>query len=291
MNLLQNEHSVEDLAAALETARSAVHGQTLKEQRPRRRQDKVIAEKLEESFLESRGTYGSPRLQRCLVAKGVRCGKNRIRRLMIERGLRPRQKRAFRPCTTQSDPTVWMWVPNWLAKVPTPDRPGQIWVADITYIPTEEGWLYLAVELDACSRRITGWAVRNDLATPLVSEAWERAIFANQPDPGLLHHSDRGSQYTSKDFSSRLRSAGACASMSRKGSPYDNAMAESFFATLKAECFAGYIPKTRAEARLMIFDFIDGFYNTHRLHSALDYQSPVQFERSFHSTNPTNTQT
>ena len=289
MNALEHEHALEELAATLEVSRSAFHGQDQKEQRPRRRQDLAIGQKLEESFVKSRCTYGSPRLRRCLVASGIRCGKNRINRLMRERGLRPRQKRRFRPQTTQSDPTVWMWVPNWMAKVPTPDRPGQIWVADITYIPTEEGWLYLAVELDACSRRVTGWAVRDDLSTPLVSEAWERAVFANRPDPGLLHHSDRGSQYSSDDFSSRLQSAGACASMSRKGNPYDNAMAESFFATLKAECFAGYVPKTRAEARLMIFEFIDGFYNTHRLHSSLGYRSPQQFELSFHSNQPNNT--
>lgn len=281
MNSLQHEYPVRELAEALEVSRSGFHGQRQKGQRPRRRQDAEIAVKLEEHFVESRCTYGSPRLRICLSAEGTRCGKNRINRLMRERGLRPRQKRRFRPCTTRSDPKVWMWVPNWMAKVPTPDRPGRIWVADITYIPTEEGWLYLAIELDACSRRITGWSVRDDLSTALVSEAWERAVFAGRPDPGLLHHSDRGCQYTSEEFRRRLQSARAGASMSRKGNPFDNALAETFFSTLKAECFGNYIPKTRAEARLMLFDYIESFYNTHRLHSALGYRSPTQFELAF----------
>jgi putative transposase len=279
MDFLHDQHPVEELAEALGVSRSGFYAQRQKAQRPRRCADAEIGNVLEALFAGSRQTYGSPRLRHALRGEGVSCGKNRINRLMRERGLRPRQKRRFKPRTTRSDPTLRV-AENWLAKVPTPDHPNQIWVADITYLPTAEGWLYLAIELDACSRRVTGWATREDLSTPLVSEAWERAVFATLPDPGLLHHSDRGSQYASSDFRSLLQTAGACASMSQRGNPYDNALAESFFATLKTECFAGYVPKTRAEARLMLFDFIDGFYNTRRLHSSLGYRSPIEFELS-----------
>jgi transposase InsO family protein len=198
---------------------------------------------------------------------------------MRQNGLRPRQKRRFRPQTTLSKHPLAL-SQNWLAKVPAPDRPNQIWLADITYIPTAEGWLYLAAELDACSRKIVGWSTRKDLSNPLVLEAWHRATQRYSPAPGLLHHSDRGSQYASSDFQSLLQKSGASCSMSRCANPYDNAMMESFFATLKTECFGRLIPPTRAAARLMLFDYIEGFYNTHRRHSSLGQRSPLEFEQS-----------
>jgi putative transposase len=194
--------------------------------------------------------------------------------------LRPRQKRRRgRPVTTDSkhrEPVA----ANWLAKVPAPDRPDQTWVADITCIDTGEGWLYLAGILDACTRRCVGWQTGETMEAELVTQAWQKAVHSRRPGPGLLHHSDRGSQYASGAMAALLAQSGAAASMSRKGNCYDNAMMESFWATLKAECFAGERPPTRQAARLQIFDYIEGFYNRTRLHSSLGYKSPLAFEQT-----------
>ena len=231
-------------------------------------------------FIASRKTYGSPRILHALRKTGRRCGKNRIARLMRENHLRPTQKRRFRPKTTQSDHKLPI-AQNWLARMPAPDRPRQIWVADITYIQTAEGWLYLSGILDACSRRCVGWQADDSLATSLVTRAWRNAWKSQRPDPGLVHHSDRGIQYASTDFRALLHSCGAAPSMSRKANCYDNAMMESFWATLKTECFGSSIPQTKQQAKLMLFDYIETFYNRSRLHSALGYQSPLEFENNF----------
>lgn len=279
MEKMKNDYPLAELAEALAVSRSGFHAHQHKEKGSRRQRDKELAPLLTSLFEESRKTYGSPRLTHALRQAGQRCGKNRVRRLMRASGLRPRQKRRFRPLTTQSNHDSPI-AENWLERIPSPERPNQVWVADITYLPTAQGWLYLACELDLCSRRVTGWATRADLSSLLVSEAWARAIFSTPPDPGLLHHSDRGSQYASGSFRALLESARAAASMSRKANPYDNAVMESFFATLKTECFAEHIPQTHAEAKLMLFDYIEGFYNPRRLHSSLGYLSPHQFEIS-----------
>ena len=230
-----------------------------------------------------RDAFGS--VGHALRRRGWRCGKNRIARLMRSRGLRARQKRGFRPKTTHSDHKLPL-APNWLARIPKPDRPGQVWLGDITYVQTQEGWLYLSGILDHCSRRCVGWHVDDSLESSLVTRAWEKAS-KNQPlKPGLLHHSDRGVQYASTPFQSLLHSCGAAASMSRKANPYDNAIMESFFATLKTECLQNQIPKSRREAKLILFDYIETFYNRYRLHSSLGYQSPLEFEGNF--TKPNN---
>jgi putative transposase len=276
--MLKETYALDQLLTTLEVSKSGLHAHRHKAQGPRRQKDQELIEMIKPIFKQSRGTYGSPRLCAALRAQGQRCGKNRIARLMRQSGLRARQKRRFRPQTTLSKHNLPV-VKNWLAKIPAPDRPNQIWLADITYIPTAEGWLYLAVELDACSRKIAGWSTRADLSTALVLEAWRRAIHRYPPAPGLLHHSDRGCQYASSDFQSRLQKAGACSSMSRPANPYDNAIVESFFATLKTECFGQRLPPTRALARLMLFDYIEGFYNSHRRHSSLGNRSPLEFEQ------------
>ena len=280
MHLLQNQFPQTDLAQTLQVSRSGFVAHEHRDQRPRRQADLQIKSRLQLAFAQSRQTYGSPRLRVHLQRDGYRCGKNRLARLMRELGLRPKQKRRFRPQTTRTDPCRPAAI-NWLAKVPAPNRPDQIWVSDITYIPTKEGWVYLAATLDACSRKCVGYAIAESLETTLVTEAWKRAQTDRRPAPGLLHHSDRGIQYTSSRFERLLLESETTPSMSRPGNPYDNALIESFFATLKTECFGTLIPATKAQAKLMVFEYIEAFYNPKRFHSALDYRSPVEFENQF----------
>ncbi len=277
---MQKDHSLPALAQALEVSASGFFAHRQKDQGQRRQEDQALSRVIVPVFAASRQTYGSPRVTAALRQDGQRCGKNRVARLMREHALHPRQKRRWRPQTTQSNHTHPV-AENWLAKVPAPERPDQVWVADITYIDTGEGWLYLAGLLDACSRRCVGWQTGTTLEATLVTQAWQKAVQARDPDPGLLHHSDRGVQYASGAMAALLAEQGAAASMSRRGNCYDNAMMESFWATLKAECFAGERPATRQAAKLQIFDYIEGFYNRHRLHSSLGYQSPLAFERTF----------
>jgi putative transposase len=281
---MKKVHGLTDMAGALEISKSGFFAHQRKEERPRAQQDKQLASAIEPIFVASRRTYGSPRIMHALRRSGWRCGKNRIARLMRSRDLRARQKRRFRPKTTQSDPKLPV-APNWLAKLPKPDRPGQVWLADITYIQTEEGWLYFSGILDHCSRRCVAWHADDSLESSLVTTTWKKACTNHSLQPGLLHHSDRGVQYASTQFQTLLQSGGATASMSRKGNPYDNAMMESFFATLKTECFEKQIPKSRREAKLVLFDYIETFYNRYRLHSSLGYQSPLEFENNFNRHN------
>jgi putative transposase len=265
---------------ALSVSRSGYHAHLHKAQRPRRRQDAQLANEIRAAFTASRQTYGSPRLVHCLRDKGLHHGKNRIARIMREQHLCVRQKRRFVPRTTITDKTSPV-APNHLLLRPAPTRTNEVWVTDITYLPTREGWLYLAAEMDLYSRRILGWSTHETLATALPNAALERALQTrNSKQNGLLHHSDRGCQYTSTEFRNRLKLRGITASMSRKANCYDNAAMESFWATLKAECFGTIIPTTRAQARSMVFDYIETFYNPVRLHSALGFQSPVAFEHS-----------
>jgi putative transposase len=284
MQQMRASHSLTEMADALAVSKSGFFAHQRKGERPRARQDNELSQAIEPIFVASRKTYGSPRIMHALRRSGWRYGKNRIARLMRSRGLRARQKRRFRPQITRSDHKLPV-APNWLAKIPKPDRPGQVWLADITCIQTQEGWLYLSGVLDHCSRRCIGWHAQESLASSLVSRVWEKACL-NQPiAPGLLHHSDRGVQYASTQFQTLLHSRGATASMSRKANPYDNAIMESFFATLKTECFQNQIPKSRREAKLILLDYFETFYNRSRLHSALQYQSPLEFENKFNTNN------
>src|ERR1044071_2400977 len=196
---------------------------------------------------------------------------------MRERGLEAKQKRRQRPCTTRSNPALPV-AANVLGAVPAPTTINQQRVSDITYIAPREGWLYLAGTLDCYSRRLVGWQVSTSLESDVVLSAARRAFAGQQPAKGLIYHSDRGCQYASRECRELLQQHGAQQSMSRVGNCYDNAMMESFWATLKTECFDGYIPATRAEAKSMLFDYIEVFYNRQRRHSALGYRSPLQFE-------------
>ena len=274
----QSCYSVAEMCLALGVSRSGLYDHTLKNQRDRRQEDAILAEQISLIFLESRHTYGCRRIQQMLRRQGLQCGKNRICRLMEEQGLQPVQKRRFRPQTTQSRHAEAI-APNRLQELAeAPQRPNQVWTADLTYIPTlEEGWSYLAAEMDLCSKRIAGWNLDDSLAAPLAVEAFQRAV-RRWPAPEL-HHSDRGVQYAAQDFRNTLQLYNVTPSMSRKGCCYDNAAMESFFATLKTECFQNRIPKNRAQARAMLFDYIETFYNPKRLHSALSYLSPLEFEK------------
>jgi putative transposase len=279
MEMMKSEHPVTEMADALEVSASGYAGHRQKDQRPRRQEDRRLEAELVPIFEQSRRTYGSPRLHDALRKRGYRCGKNRVARLQKSLGLRPKQKRRWRPTTTKSERRLPV-AENWLAKVPAADRPDQIWASDITYIETLEGWLYLAAILDLCSRRVAGWNVSQELTTPLVTGAWEKAWHQRQPAPGLLHHSDRGCQYASETYQGLLHKSGATASMSAAGNCYDNAAMESFWATLKTECFGDLVPPTKQQATLMIFDYIEAFYNRSRSHSSLEYKSPLEFESS-----------
>jgi transposase InsO family protein len=278
---LKSEYASSELCQALEISSSGWLAHRQKDQRPRRREDRRLVALLEPIFRHSRGTYGSPRLRAALQLTGQRCGKNRIHRLMRQQRWRARQKRRFRPRTTHSSHPLPI-AANRLAQTHQPIRPNQVWQSDITYIPTAQGWMYLAVTLDRFSRRVVGWQLSASLETRLVTEALRRAQRERRPCPGLLHHSDRGVQYASRACRALLATYQMEPSMSRKGNCYDNALVESFFATLKTECFGALPPATPEQARLMIFDYIETFYNPKRLHSALGFKSPVDFEKQFH---------
>ena len=228
-------------------------------------------------FAESRNTYGSCRVQAVLAEQGLRGSRKRVARLMQADNLKPKTVRPFKVVTTDSKHNLPV-APNRLNQQFRAEQFDKTWVTDITYVPTAEGWLYLAVVLDLYSRRIVGWAMSESLHRQLVIDALQMALTTRQPAPGLLHHSDRGSQYASDDYQALLTKAEMIGSMSRKGNCDDNAPVESFFGTLKTELVFHRQYATWAEARLDIFEYIEIFYNRIRRHSALGFKSPVNFE-------------
>ena len=244
---------------------------------PRAAEDQALVQQIDQIHARSRQTYGSPRVVEELRKEGRRHGRNRIARLMKEEGLCGRQKGRYRVKTTDSNHDQPI-APNRLTEVPKATAPNQIWVADITYIETKEGWLYLAAVLDLYSRKIVGWAMSERIDTLLVLNALGMALRHRHPPVNLLFHSDRGVQYASADYRRALSQAGLVASMSRNGNCYDNATMESFWSTLKLELIYRCNFATRGQARSQIFDYIETFYNRQRAHSALGYHSPVDFE-------------
>jgi putative transposase len=243
----------------------------------RQRQDLVYLAHIRTAFALSNGTYGSPRMHRDLVDEGHEIGRHRTARLMRENRLVARQKRRFKR-TTDSE-HAWPVAPNLVAQDFTAEAPDRKWGADISYIWTAEGWLYLAVVLDLFSRRVVGWATSDRLKRALAIEALQRAIATRNPSPGLVHHSDRGSQYCSVDYQALLRKHGVLISMSGRGNCYDNSMVETFFKTIKSELIRPVAWQTRAQAENAVARYIDGFYNPVRRHSSLGFQSPIAFER------------
>jgi len=236
--------------------------------------DAVVLSQIRKIHSASYGTYGAPRVHAELVANGVRVGRKRVARLMAKAGLVGVSRRKFVTTTVRG---AGRQAPDLIDRNFTADKPDLLWVADITYVPTAAGFLYLAVVLDACSRRIVGWAMSPRLLTQLVLDALDMALAARRAN-GVIHHSDQGSQYTSIEFGQRCREAGVRPSMGSVGDAYDNAMCESFFATLECELFARRRFKSQSEARTAIFEFIEGFYNRRRRHSSIGYLSPVEYE-------------
>lgn len=243
----------------------------------RAQEDEALIQQIKRLHSHSKGTYGAPRIHAKLAREDVRVGRKRVARLMRVAELQGVSRRK-RYGTTQRQPDARP-APDLVERNFKTAGPDELWVADITYVSTWSGWLYLAVVMDAWSRRVVGWAMNTHLRTQLVLDALAMSVRQRRPE-AVIHHSDQGSQYTSLAFGKRCREAGVRPSMGSVGDCFDNALCESFFATLECELLERESFHTPAQARLAVFEFIEGWYNLHRLHSALDYVSPIQFERS-----------
>jgi transposase InsO family protein len=275
---MHDHYSISELAEAFAVSRSGYHAWAGRPPCARAQADAQLAPLIAAAHTEGRHEYGSPRVMRWLQKRGHRCGRRRIGRLMRQMGLSQRQRRRFKPVSLTDSNHGLPIAPNLLAhRMPTL-KPDAVWVADITYVPTDEGWLYVAGVLDRCTRRCVGWAFDTTLATTLPLAALAMALTQRKPPSGLVHHSDRGVQYASAAYRQRLAQAGVVPSMSRRGNCYDNAMMESFWSTLKRGLIHGQTFATRAQACAAIFEWIEVFYNRTRFHSALDCKSPVDFE-------------
>ena len=242
----------------------------------RQRDDMALLAHIRAAFRESNESYGVPRMYHELRDRGINIGRRRIARLMRENNMKGRKKARFKRTTDSCH--AYPVATNLLDQDFTVQKPNQCWVSDISYIWTNEGWLYLAVVIDLYARRVVGWATSDRLKTQIVTDAMKRAIALRNPEPGLIFHSDRGSQYCADEHMKTLKSIAAIPSMSGKGNCYDNAVAESFFKTIKSELIWNTIWQTRQQATLEIARYIDTFYNTKRRHSSCDYTSPIQYE-------------
>ena len=276
MTAHQAVHPVAVLCRTLGVSPSGYYAWRKRPLSPRARADVELTAQIQAVHRDSRGTYGAPRIHAELAAEGIPIGRKRVARLMRVAGLQGVSRRKFR--TTVRDETARP-APDLVDRQFTVASPDRLWVADITYVPTWAGVLYLAVVLDAWSRRVIGWAMESHLRTELVVAALDMAVAQRRPTD-VIHHSDQGCQYTSLAFGGRCRAAGVRPSMGSVGDAYDNALCESFFATLECELLDRQRFPTQADARLAVFDFIEGWYNPRRRHSALDYRSPMIFERT-----------
>lgn len=272
-------HSIRTLCRVLKVARSAYNEWRKGTAEPAAEQ--ALRVHIRALHARSRGTYGRPRLTQALQAEGFTVNHKKVGRLMREEGLAGIPKRRFQGSTTDSKHDHG-FAENHLARDFTATRPNEKWVGDITYLPVQGGWLYLSVLIDLYSRKVVGWALADHMRTELCLEALRQAIALRGPSPGLIHHMDRGAQYASFKYMNSLEEIGAIASMSRKGNCWDNAVAESFFGTLKQEAVKGKIWRSLAEAQADISDFIHGFYNAERAHSNNGGLSPVAAEAAFH---------
>lgn len=260
----------------LKVSRSGYYEWLKRKESSRQKKDRELKEKIRAIYDKSKKRYGSPRIHDELRDQGIRCSKKRVERLMREMGIRARYKRQFK-ITTNSKHNYPV-APNLLNRQFQVAVPNQVWTADITYIRTMEGWLYLAVVIDLFSRKIVGWAMSETMTADLAITALKMAIRCRRPTEGVMHHSDRGVQYASHSYQKVLKSNGMICSMSRKGNCWDNAPTESFFSTLKTECIDDKIYLTRAQARREIFEYIEIDYNRKRRHSSIGSMTPENFE-------------
>ena len=281
MKTLATTYPLAELAWALDVSRSGYYRWRKAPESKRAQAARQLTAHIRRIHWKSRKSYGSPRVFHKLRQEGVQTSENRVARLMQAAGIKARSKRAFRPRTTDSKHPHPI-APNQLKTGPAPTTPNQVWVADITYIWTLEGWIYLAAVMDLFSRKIVGWALAPTMEASLVKEALQRALASRQPAAGLLHHSDRGVQYASSAFRTLLHSWQIKPSMSGAACCYDNAAMESFWSTLKTKIPSPAPFENIQTARRAIFDYIETFYNPQRLHSSLGYQSPVDFETKTH---------
>ena len=269
---------VEFMCEQLEVSRSGYYAWAERPESTRQQQDKQLAQEVQKAHRDSRGTYGSPRVHAELQAQGHKVSRKRVARLMGEQQLEARRKR--RTVRTTDSNHKNPVAPNVLERDFSPDQPNSTWATDITYVWTSEGWLYLAVVLDLFSRMVVGWSISERIDTQLVLGALEMALEGREPPRGLIHHSDRGSQYASAEYRQALASRGIQCSMSRKGNCWDNAVVESFFSSLKQELVYTTHFDTRHQARSALFEYIEVFYNRRRRHSSLGYLSPLDYERA-----------
>jgi putative transposase len=272
------KYPVSALCRVLQVERSGFYAWRSRDESTHAVEDRRLAVEVRAAFDESKGRYGSPRVFRVLRRRGVKVGRHRVARLMCEQQLRARRRRKF-VATTDSKHSM-RTPPNLVKRQFEVKKPDRVWAGDVTYLPTGEGWLYLAVVLDLYSRRVVGWAMseRNDEA--LTVSALQMAVDQRRPARGLVHHSDRGTTYASGEYQDVLARHGFVCSMSRKGDCWDNAVVESFFSTLDIECARERPFSTRTAARRDVADYILSFYNPTRLHSTLGYRSPMEFERA-----------
>ena len=276
MKTHQAAHALTTMCRVLDVSASGYHAWTSRAPSCRSVEDARLLELIRTFHRASRGTYGTPRIHRDLRAAGIRVGRKRVARLLKQAGLRGVSRRKW--VTTTIRAAQARPAPDLVQRRFAAPGPNQLWVADITYVPTSSGTLFLAVVLDVWSRRVIGWAMATHLRTELVLAALNMAIAQRQPHD-VIHHSDQGCQYTAVGFGRRCREAGVRPSMGSVGDCYDNALCESFFATLECELLDRVTFRTPQEARIGVFDFIEGWYNPRRRHSALDYDSPLAFER------------
>ena len=272
-----SQYPVRQLCLALEVTRSGYYAWCRGQETAREAANRLLTEEIRRVHRQKKGRYGSPRVTEQLRREGHRCNHKRVERLMRKNGLKGCSSRKRRVCTTNSEHDHPV-APNLLLNRPAPSRPNEVWVADITYVPTAQGWLFLAAVMDLYSRQILGWSVWENLQAGGPLQALKRALVRRQYPKGVIHHSDRGVQYACYDYRQELRAAGLVPSMSRKGNCYDNAAMEAFWSTLKREAMAQSASWSKDRVRRELFEYIEGDYNRSRLHSSLDYQSPVGFE-------------
>ncbi len=274
---LSKEHNVRDLCDLLEVTRSGYYTWSRGQESARELANQVVSEQIKQVFEAKRQRYGSPRITQELRREGQICNHKRVERLMRQEGLKARSGKRRKVRTTNSDHDQPV-APNLLLGRPAPVKADEVWVADITYVPTAEGWLFVAAVMDLYSRQVLGWSVWESLAAAGALQALARAMVKRGYPRGVIHHSDRGIQYACGEYRRQLQRHGLIASMSRKGNCYDNAAMEAFWSTLKREAMTDSDQWTKDRVRRELFEFIESDYNRSRLHSSLGYQSPVDFE-------------